>query len=372
MLSDNSAPQGASLTAPTIVWADGALELIDQTLLPHETVTLRCTTVDSVVDAIKRLAVRGAPAIGVAGAYGVALAAIANDPVSAPAAFADDVDRLANARPTAVNLARMVARTAAAATSADAALAAAHEIRAEELAASTAMGEQGADLLLELCGDRPLRVMTICNTGGLAAVERGTALAVIQTLHERGKLAEAIPLETRPLLQGGRLTTWELARMGAPHRLVVDSAAASLLARGFADAVVAGADRIAANGDTANKVGTFALALAAQHARIPFVIVAPESTVDVDTASGADIEIEDRGADEVVEIRGVALCPPGTSAINPAFDVTPVELIDALVTDTRVVRFGAGQTVREAVDGLPPEHVVDQLSGDSTTSQEQR
>jgi methylthioribose-1-phosphate isomerase len=210
------------------------------------------------------------------------------------------------------------------------------------------MGDSGADLLLELCGDRPLRVMTICNTGGLAAVERGTALAVIQTLHERNRLAEAIPLETRPLLQGGRLTTWELARMGAPHRLIVDSAAASLLARGVADAVVAGADRVAANGDTANKVGTFALALAARHAGVPFVIVAPESTVDASTATGLDIHIEDRGDEEITVVRGLALCPPDTRTINPAFDVTPVQFIDALVTDTRVVRFDAGDTLSDA------------------------
>ena len=327
---------------PTVAWVDGALELIDQTLLPDEVVIVRCSTVDLVVDSIKRLAVRGAPAIGVAGGYGVALAALVHDPATDRAAFDDDVDRIANARPTAVNLARMVARVAAVAVANGDALAEAHLIRDEELNASVAMGELGADLLLELCGDRPLRVMTICNTGGLATVERGTALAVIQTLHERGRLDEAIPLETRPLLQGGRLTTWELDRMGAPHRLIVDSAAASLLARGFADAVVTGADRVALNGDTANKIGTFALALACRNAGIPFVVVAPESTVDVETATGDDIEIEDRGADEVTGFRTTTISPPGTQAINPAFDVTPVEFIHSLVTDTRVVRFGDG------------------------------
>ena len=224
-------------------------------------------------------------------------------------------------------------------------------MRDEELGASTAMGDHGADLLLELAGDRPLRVMTICNTGGLASVDRGTALAVIQTLHERGRLVEAIPLETRPLLQGGRLTTWELGRMGAPHRLIVDSAAASLLRRGFADAVVVGADRIAANGDTANKIGTFSLALAARHAGVPFVVVAPESTVDVATATGDDIEIEDRGDDEVSSFRGLRISPPGTRTINPAFDVTPVELIDALVTDKRIVRFRCGRDARTVSTG---------------------
>ncbi|MFM7044059.1 MAG: S-methyl-5-thioribose-1-phosphate isomerase [Ilumatobacteraceae bacterium] len=330
----------------TVAWIDGAVEMIDQTRLPQDEVTLRCTTVDEVIGAIQRLAVRGAPAIGVAGAYGVALAATVNDPVRERAAFDHDVARLRAARPTAVNLARMVDRVAAATTSAATALAEADAVRDDEREASYAMGERGADLLLRLCGHRPLRVMTICNTGGLATVERGTALAVIQTLHERDLLAEALPLETRPLLQGGRLTAWELQRMGAPFRLLVDSAAASLLARGFADAVVAGADRIAASGDTANKVGTFALALAARHAGVPFVIVAPESTVDMATPDGAHIEIEDRSTDEVVSIRGMALCPPGTVALNPAFDVTPVGLIDALVTDRRVVNFREGEALR--------------------------
>lgn len=346
MSSDNR--EGVAGHVPTVAWVDGAVELIDQTALPHELRVLRCTTVDEIVDAIRRLAVRGAPAIGVAGAYGVVLAAMANDPTTHPDAFAADVVRLRDARPTAVNLARMVDRVAAAATGAPTALAAADAVRSEELAASRSMGTLGAQLLEEWCGDDPLSVMTICNTGGLAAVERGTALAVIQTLYERGRLREAIPLETRPLLQGGRLTTWELARMGAPHRLVVDGAAASVLARGLADAVVAGADRVARNGDTANKIGTLALALAARHAGVPFVIVAPESTVDASTATGADIEIEDRDHTEVVTIGGVDLCPPSTAALNPAFDVTPVGLIDALVTDRRVVRFRDGERLSES------------------------
>ncbi|MEO6125205.1 MAG: S-methyl-5-thioribose-1-phosphate isomerase [Ilumatobacteraceae bacterium] len=334
---------------PTIAWVDGAVELIDQTRLPDVEVVFRCADVDTLIDGIVRLVVRGAPAIGVAGGYGVALAALANDPLSHPDEFAADVARIRHARPTAVNLAKMVDRVVASADQGfDALLAEAHAVRDEELAASIGMGDLGADLLLELAGHRPLRVMTICNTGGLAAVDRGTALAVVQTLHERGLLAEALPLETRPLLQGGRLTTWELARMGAPHRLIVDSAAAFLLARGGADAVVIGADRVAANGDTANKIGSFALALAARYARIPFVVVAPESTVDPTTSTGADIAIEDRGADEVTWFRGSRVAPLGTRTINPAFDVTPVELIDALVTERRVVSFRSGQTLATA------------------------
>ncbi len=328
----------------TLRWSDGAIELIDQTRLPQEVVWLRLDTVDDLVAAIKRLSVRGAPAIGVAGGYGVALAARAHDPATDGAGFETAVESIRTARPTAVNLARMTDRVAAVARrDPDAALAEAELIAEEERAASIAMGERGADLVAELAGDRPIRAMTICNTGGLATVERGTALAVIQTLHERGQLAEALPLETRPLLQGGRLTTWELAQMGAPHRLIVDSAAPFLLAQGAADVVVVGADRVAANGDTANKIGSFALALGAAHAGVPFIVVAPESTVDMATARGSDIEIEDRGAAEVASVRDVPVAPEGTDAVNPAFDVTPVDLIAALVTDTRTVRFDRGE-----------------------------
>jgi methylthioribose-1-phosphate isomerase len=330
----------------TVDWVDGKLVLVDQTLLPHELVMLEPATVRDLVDAIRRLSVRGAPALGVAGAYGVALAARLHPPVSDPAGFDTAVKALRTARPTAVNLARMVDRVAAVASDDPSrALAEAHLVRDEELSASKAMGELGADLVQALCGDGPVRAMTICNTGGLASVERGTALGVIQTLHERGSLIEAIPLETRPLLQGSRLTTWELERMGAPHRLIVDSAASYLLAQGVADVVLIGADRVAANGDTANKIGSFGLALGAADAGVPFIVVAPESTVDPATPSGADIEIEDRGAAEVCAVGDRAIAPAGTAAINPAFDVTPVRLITALVTNRRVVRFDLGEAL---------------------------
>jgi len=327
-------------------WSDGGLTIIDQTRLPAEVAELRIKTVDDLVAAIKRLSVRGAPALGVAGAYGVVLAARAHHPLDDSDGFDRAVTALRSARPTAVNLARMVDRVAAVARrSADETLTAAHAVRDAELAASVAMGELGADLLLELVERRPLRVMTICNTGGLATVERGTALAAIQVLHERGLLQEALPLETRPLLQGARLTTWELGRMGAPHRLVVDSAGPFLLARGEADVVVIGADRVAANGDTANKIGSFSLALGAANAGVPFVVIAPESTIDLDTPDGASIDIEDRGPEEVVSALGTSLAPAGTRAINPAFDVTPATLIAALVTEQRVVRFDRGQAL---------------------------
>ena len=318
----------------TVDWVDGAVELIDQPRLPDELVVLRVEDVPTLVDAIKRLAVRGAPAIGVAGAFGVVLAR--NEPD-----FAAAVQSVRSARPTAVNLARMVDRVAA--CPADEMLDEALAIRDEEIAASHAMGELGAELVRELVGDASARAMTICNTGGLATVERGTALAVVHTLHETGRLEEALALETRPLLQGARLTTWELQNIGAPHRLIVDSAAPFLLARGAANVVLTGADRVAANGDTANKVGTYALALGARQAGVPFIVVAPESTVDMSTPTGDDIEIEDRGAEEIVSLKGVTIAPNGTKAANPAFDVTPHELITALVTERRVVRLSAGE-----------------------------
>lgn len=338
----------------TIDWVDDAVEMVDQTLLPAEVVRLRIIEVPVLVDAIGRLAVRGAPALGVAGAFGVALAVRTHG--TEGAALDAAVDSVRRARPTAVNLARMVDRVAAVIPAGfDRVLAAAVAVRDEELAASIAMGDRGADLVLELVaavrGDAhvdAVRAMTICNTGGLAAVERGTALAVVQTLFERGLLAEAIPVETRPLLQGGRLTAWELQRMGAPFRLAVDGAGPFLLARGAADVVLVGADRIAANGDTANKIGTYSLALGARAAGVPFVVVAPESTVDVATPDGDAIEIEDRGSDEVTSVAGRRIAPDGVEAINPAFDVTPAALITAIVTDTRVIRSDRGERPDDA------------------------
>lgn len=333
-------------------WVNGAIEMVDQTKLPQATETLRVESIADLVAAIKRLSVRGAPALGVAGAYGVAMAATLHPPQTDRADFDAAVTALREARPTAVNLARMVDRVQPfALKSPELALKEADAIRDEELQASIEMGSRGADVVSDLvanaAADRTdaIRAMTICNTGGLATVERGTALAVIQTLHERGILAEALPVETRPLLQGGRLTTWELQRMGAPHRLLVDSAGPFLLSQGLADVVLIGADRVAANGDTANKIGSFSLALGAAHAKVPFIVVAPESTVDMSTPSGDAIEIEDRGSAEVASVGGVPVAPEGTPSVNPAFDVTPVNLITCLVTDQRVVRFDHGETL---------------------------
>ena len=308
----------------TVDWVDGAVEIIDQTALPGELRVLRLTTVDEVVDAIRRLAVRGAPAIGVAGAFGVALASR----LHAGDELAQAVRQIESARPTAVNLARQAQRTAALlAEGPEAVLAEAERVRDEEIAASEAMAVRGADLIAELCGDRP-RMLTHCNTGAWAAVVGGTALGVVLEMHRRGKLAGVIASETRPLLQGARLTAWELGNAEVPFRVAVDGAGAFLMARGEVDAVIVGADRICANGDTINKIGTYAHALGARRAGIPFVVVAPESTIDDATPDGAAVEIEDRDAAEVVD---------GLPAANPAFDVTPHDLITAIVTDRRVI-----------------------------------
>jgi methylthioribose-1-phosphate isomerase len=330
----------------TIDWVDGAVEIVDQTALPGTLRTLRLSTVDELVVAIRTLAVRGAPAIGVAGALGVALAA--RQYGADPAALAAAVHRIETARPTAVNLARGARRAAARLDAGpDAVLAEALAVRDEEIASSLAMARLGADLLGSLCGDKP-RLLTHCNTGALASVVEGTALAVVFELHRRGALAGVVASETRPLLQGARLTAWELGRAGVPYRLAVDGAGPFLMARGDIDAVILGADRICANGDVVNKVGTYAHALGARAAGIPFVVVAPESTVDTDTPDGAAVEIEDRGAAEVVGIN------TGADAVNPAFDVTPARLVTAIVTDRRVVRLDRGETLTAPGVTVPP------------------
>lgn len=338
------------LVVRTIDWGDGAVVVIDQTALPHELRTLELTDVDELVDAIRRLAVRGAPALGAAGALGVVLALRQGGREG----WADDdvrkaIDRVRHARPTAVNLAWGVDRTAARLPEGEAAvLAEALTVLDEDVAANKAMGERGADLLTELCsrptaGDGRLTLHTHCNAGALATVDWGTALGIVHTLHDRGRIARVYADETRPLLQGARLTAWELGRLGIDYRVLVDGAAASVIARGLVDAVVVGADRVAANGDVANKVGTYPLALAAVRAGIPFVVAAPESTVDPATPDGAAIEVEDRTDDEVVAVAGRATTPPGARALNPAFDVTPADLVTAVVTECRVVRPARGE-----------------------------
>ena len=199
------------------------------------------------------------------------------------------------------------------------------------------MADRGADLVVDLCGPAP-RLLTHCNTGGLATVELGTALGVVAELHRRGHAVSVVAAETRPLLQGARLTSWELGRLGVPYRVAVDGAGPFLMARGEVDAVIVGADRICGNFDVTNKIGTYAQALGARAAGIPFIVVAPETTVDTSTPTGADVEIEDRGPDEVLAVRGTRVAPDGAGAVNPAFDVTPHTLVTAIVTDQRVIR----------------------------------
>ena len=319
----------------TIDWVDGAIEIVDQTRLPGELAVRRLTGVTDLVAAIRSLAVRGAPALGVAGALGVALAAreFRDDPPARAAA----VRQLAAARPTAVNLATGVARAALRLTDGpEAVLTAALAVRDEEIASSRAMAVRGADLVTGWCGASP-RLLTHCNTGGLATVTGGTALAVVSELHRRGRLGAVTVSETRPLLQGSRLTAWELAREGVPYRVAVDGAGPYLMARGGVDAVILGADRICANGDVVNKIGTYAHALGAARAGIPFIVVAPESTIDESTPDGGSVRIEDRGAAEVLSVRGVTVAPAGADAVNPAFDVTPHDLVTAIVTEARVL-----------------------------------
>jgi methylthioribose-1-phosphate isomerase len=309
---------------------------IDQRALPRELSWLRMTTVDDLIDAIKTLAIRGAPALGVAGAFGVALAAYAHAGDAEKATL--EAERIASARPTAVNLAWGVRRALAALpTGPDAVLAAAQELLAEDARVNRLCATHAADEVLRRCPDRPLRVLTHCNTGRLATTAFGTALGALRVLHARGKLADVLVDETRPLLQGARLTAWELGEAGIPHRLTIDSAAAWAMATGQVDCVIVGADRIAADGSVANKIGTYALALAAHRHDIPFIVVAPESTRDLETATGREIVVEERAAAEITHVGGVATAPEHTAVFNPAFDVTPAELVTAIVTENGVV-----------------------------------
>jgi methylthioribose-1-phosphate isomerase len=320
--------------------AGPAIELIDQTRLPATETVLTCADVPGLVDAIKRLAVRGAPMLGIAGAYGVALAAARGDDVAQAAAT------IAAARPTAVNLGwgarRALTAYLRAASDSDpavqrdaprAAVREASSIAEADERACARMAELGLDLV-----PAGARILTHCNTGSLVTAGEGTAFGLVLAAHRAGLLAMLWIDETRPLLQGSRLTAFEAGRAGMPHRVLADSAAASLMAAGEVDLVVVGADRIAADGSVANKVGTYGLAVLARHHAVPFVVVAPVSTVDFGTADGASITIEQRSAEEVTHLAGQPLAPAGSDAYNPAFDVTPPALISAIVTETVVIQ----------------------------------
>ena len=343
---------GPDAPPPTLKWAggtDGVLELLDQTRLPGVEVVLPCRTAADVFAAIRRLSVRGAPAIGVAAAYGLVLGvrdAAGSDGDAFTRRLHAVRDELAGSRPTAVNLFWALDRMTAA--DADHAaqpppvrlerlLAEARRIEAEDRAMCTAIGRHGAALLPAGTADEPVGVLTHCNAGGLATAGDGTALSVLFAAAAAGKHPHVFADETRPLLQGSRLTAWELSRRGVPVTVLCDSAAGHLLAGGRIAAVVTGADRVAANGDAANKIGTYPLAVLAHRHGVPFYVAAPTSTFDPSLATGAGIPIEQRDAEEVLSPAGVRCAPPGVAAFNPAFDVTPADLIAGLVTERGVI-----------------------------------
>jgi methylthioribose-1-phosphate isomerase len=331
-----------------VVWDGDAVRVLDQRALPARETYLDCRTVEDVAEAIRTLAVRGAPIIGVAAAYAVALVA-ASSTEARPRALLEDLERagevLRSARPTAVNLGWAVDRMLAVARSQccsvgstnqrvhEALVAEALRIEREDRDACEAMASAAKPLV-----PHAARILTHCNTGAICTAGIGTALGVVVGAHRDGKQVHVWVDETRPVLQGARLTAWELQRRGIPMTLIPDGAAASAMAAGRVDLVVVGADRIAANGDVANKVGTYPLAVLANRHDVPFYVVAPTSTIDLSTPSGAEIPIEQRNAEEVTSVLGTAVAPDGTRVWNPAFDVTPGQLISAIVTERGVDR----------------------------------
>jgi methylthioribose-1-phosphate isomerase len=319
-----------------VAWTGDAVEIIDQTRLPAEEVVLRLETPEAVVDAIRRLAVRGAPAIGICGAFGVVLAASAGRREEGAAL-------IRAARPTAVNLAWAVDRVLAAAD----AEAEAQAILVEDREACRSIGEHGRTEL-----PHARRLLTICNTGWLVSGGGwGTALGIVYAKAAAGEPVEVLACETRPLLQGARLTAWELQQAGIPVTVLTEGAAASRLARGDVDAVIVGADRVAANGDTANKIGTYALAIAAHHHAVPFYVAVPRSTLDLATPGGDAIEIEQRAG---AEVRAAAGLPDDVPVWNPAFDVTPAALVTAIVCDVGVLRPPFDVSIARALSAIAP------------------
>jgi methylthioribose-1-phosphate isomerase len=356
-------PQDTSTHAETLRWAggtDGHLVLVDQTLLPVELKYIECRDVETVWEAIRRLSVRGAPAIGIAAAYGVCVGVqtVGDDDADAfLKRFHEASDYLAGSRPTAVNLfwaidrlkglvARLQEGGATTTQIRAALLDEARAIHDEDRHMCREIGRHGAALMPDTGG-----VLTHCNAGGLATSELGTALAVIVTAHQQGKKIRAFADETRPLLQGARLTTWELQQQGVPTTLICDSMAARVMREEKIQAVITGADRIAANGDTANKIGTYSIAVLAHAHNIPFYVAAPSSTFDLALASGDEIPIEERDAAEVTHGFGRQTAPDGTEVYNPAFDVTPASLIAAIVTERGVIDPVDSKTIRRMLGG---------------------
>jgi methylthioribose-1-phosphate isomerase len=346
----------------TVFWQDGAVKLIDQTRLPSEFVILECHDWQEVAETIRTMKLRGAPAIGVAAAYGLALAARqsqATTPATLLAELEDAAKGLRATRPTAVNLAwglqRLLRRAQALANSGTtvdairaALLAEAEQMAEEDVATNRRMGVYGATLIPD-----GARILTHCNTGALATVDYGTALGVIRTAHEQGKRLHVWVDETRPYLQGARLTTWELQQLGIPFTLITDNMAGHFMQRGQVDMVFVGGDRVAANGDTANKIGTYSLAVLAQAHGLPFYVVVPTSSIDLTIPDGAHIPIEERSPEEVTHFRGLRIAPEGVAAAHPAFDVTPQRLITAIVTEWGIVRPPLDSNLRAIVEKRP-------------------
>ena len=337
-------------------WQQDGLEIIDQRRLPGALEVRRLTDLDAVVEAIATLAVRGAPAIGVAAAFGLVVALDEHAPAGAAEAsqiLRSAAARLAASRPTAVNLSwaveRVRTRAEAGTSAADIrarALQAAREIQAEDREACRLIGEFGRQ---ELAGAR--RLLTHCNTGRLATAGWGTALGIVYAKAAAGEPVEVLASESRPLLQGARLTAWELADAGVPVTLVVEGAVAAALAAGRADAVVVGCDRVARNGDVANKIGTYSHALAARAAGVPFYVAGPLSSFDLATRSGAEIPIEERRPAEVLAVGGQEIAPP-VSVFNPAFDITPAYLVTAFITEAGVLRPPFESTIWQALEAM--------------------
>jgi methylthioribose-1-phosphate isomerase len=336
----------------TISWTGSSVRVIDQTQLPHRLAYLDLDDVDGLVQAIQRLVVRGAPALGATGALGVVVAMRQGQRDGWSAArLVMEVRRIRGARPTASNLAWAVDKMSSLMAQGETVvLRAALQLMAGDEVANRSIGRNGADWVLGHVRCEQVRVLTHCNAGALATTAWGTALGVIRELSERGALEVVYVNETRPLLQGARLTAWELDQEHIPHIVQADSAAASTIVSGAVDVAIIGADRIAANGDTANKIGSLAVALACHYAEALFVVAAPTSTIDLETETGGEIPIELRSEDEVLTAGGTRTAPWKSRAHNPAFDVTPARFISALVTEAGVLEVAKGETPRSAND----------------------
>ena len=346
----------------TLEWLpEGGVRLLDQTLLPQEEVYVECRDAEEMAEAIRNLRIRGAPALGVAGAMGLALGGQRFQATDVPSflhGLQGIADMLAQTRPTARNLFWGLERMLTVAEKhRDLSLPALRQrlvdeavtMHQEDIACNRALGQHGQTLI-----ESGHTILTHCNTGALATVGYGTALGVVRAAWEQGKQIQVLVDETRPVLQGARLTAWELAHLGIPSRLITDGMAGDFMRRGEVDVVIVGADRIALNGDVANKIGTYSLAVLCRHHNVPFYVVAPVSTIDPTLPTGSEIPIEERASHEVTSISGVLIAPHGFPAANPAFDVTPAELVSALITERGTLYPPLGESIRKICGPPPP------------------